>query len=60
MILTPQMKRVCPVAELWECFSMMNREGVNQLPVMTDGQISGLLTRKDTINYLHAQQELAQ
>jgi Zn-dependent protease len=58
MIPALQMKRIQPDAELWECFSTMNREGVNQLPVMVNGQIYGLLTREDIINYLHTLQEL--
>jgi signal-transduction protein with cAMP-binding, CBS, and nucleotidyltransferase domain len=59
MIPTLQMKHVRPDAKLWACFITMNREGVNQLPGMTDGQISGLLIREDIINYLHRQQVLA-
>jgi Zn-dependent protease len=53
MIPAGQMKRTQPDAELWECFSSMNRDGVNQLPVMTDGQIHGILSREDVIGYLH-------
>jgi signal-transduction protein with cAMP-binding, CBS, and nucleotidyltransferase domain len=36
----------------------MDRDGVNQLPVMTDGQIVGMLTREDVISYLRTLQEL--
>jgi signal-transduction protein with cAMP-binding, CBS, and nucleotidyltransferase domain len=30
----------------------MDRDGVNQLPVMTSGRIEGMLTREDIISYL--------
>jgi len=54
MIPEAHMKRTRPDAELWECFSAMNRDGVNQLPVMTHGEISGMLTREDIITYIHS------
>ena len=34
------------------------RDGVNQLPVMVDGQIQGLLGRDDVISMLHTLTEL--
>jgi signal-transduction protein with cAMP-binding, CBS, and nucleotidyltransferase domain len=36
----------------------MDRDGVNQLPVMADGQILGMLSRDDVISYLRTLQEL--
>jgi signal-transduction protein with cAMP-binding, CBS, and nucleotidyltransferase domain len=36
----------------------MDRDGVNQLPVMTDGQILGMLSRDDVIGFLRTLQEL--
>ncbi len=38
--------------ELWDAMKEMDRDGVNQLPVMTDGHIEGMLTREDIISYL--------
>lgn len=38
--------------ELWDAMEEMDRDGVNQLPVMTDGHIEGMLTREDIISYL--------
>jgi Zn-dependent protease/CBS domain-containing protein len=38
--------------ELWDAMEEMDRNGVNQLPVMTDGHIEGMLTREDIISYL--------
>jgi Zn-dependent protease len=53
MIPAGQMKTARPDDELEQCFSAMNRDGVNQLPVMVNGQIFGLLTREDIISFLH-------
>jgi signal-transduction protein with cAMP-binding, CBS, and nucleotidyltransferase domain len=36
----------------------MDRDGVNQLPVMTDGHIEGMLTREDLISYLRTLEEI--
>ena len=58
MIPAEQMKRVRPDAELWTVLEEMDRDGVNQLPVMTDGQIQGMLSREDVISYLRTLQEL--
>jgi signal-transduction protein with cAMP-binding, CBS, and nucleotidyltransferase domain len=35
----------------------MDRDGVNQLPVMVDGQIQGMLSREDVIRYLRTLQD---
>jgi Zn-dependent protease/CBS domain-containing protein len=53
-----QTKRVQPDAELWTALEEMDRDGVNQLPVMADGQIQGMLTREDVITFLRTLQEL--
>lgn len=58
MIPAEQMKRVQPHAELWTALGEMDREGVNQLPVMTDGQFRGMLSREDVVGYLRALREL--
>jgi Zn-dependent protease len=57
MIPASELKTVRPDIELWECFSMMNRDGVNQLPVIEDGHILGMLNREDIINFFHTLQE---
>jgi CBS domain-containing protein len=36
----------------------MDRDGVNQLPVMTDNQVIGMLSREDVISFLRTLQEL--
>ncbi|MGC8780489.1 MAG: site-2 protease family protein [Anaerolineae bacterium] len=58
MIPLDQLKRARPDMELWAAIEEMDRDGVNQLPVMADGQIQGMLTREDVISYLRTLQEL--
>jgi Zn-dependent protease/CBS domain-containing protein len=58
MIPAEQMKRVRPDAELWAALEEMDRDGVNQLPVMVDGQIQGMLSREDVVSYLRTLREL--
>jgi predicted transcriptional regulator len=58
MIPAEQMKRVRPDGELWAALEEMDRDGVNQLPVMTDGQIQGMISREDVVSYLRTLREL--
>ena len=53
-----QMKRVRHDQGLWEALEEMDRDGVNQLPVMVDGQIQGMLSREDVVGYLRTLREL--
>jgi len=52
MLPAEQMKRIRPDAELEAALEEMDRDGVNQLPVMVDDQIQGLLGRDDVIGLL--------
>jgi signal-transduction protein with cAMP-binding, CBS, and nucleotidyltransferase domain len=36
----------------------MGADGVNQLPVMSDGQVEGMLSREDVLNYLRKLKQL--
>jgi Zn-dependent protease/CBS domain-containing protein len=58
MIPMEQTKRVQPDAELWAALEEMDRDGVNQLPVMADGHIQGMLSREDVITFLRTLQEV--
>jgi Zn-dependent protease/CBS domain-containing protein len=58
MIPVEQVKRIQPGEELWAAIEEMNHDGVNQLPVMTDGHIEGMLRREDIISYLRNLQDL--
>jgi Zn-dependent protease len=52
MIPLAQVKWIQPDEELWAAIEEMNHDGVNQLPVMTNGHIEGMLRREDIISYL--------
>jgi len=60
MIPLAQVKTSNPKTELWTALTQMDREGVNQLPVMSDGHIVGMLSRGDLITFLGRLQELGE
>jgi Zn-dependent protease/CBS domain-containing protein len=53
-----EIKRVQPDSDLWAAMEEMDRDGVNQLPVMMEGKVMGMLRREDIITYLRTLQEL--
>jgi Zn-dependent protease len=59
-VMTPisEVKRTSPEVGLEEALEQMGTDGVNQLPVMKNGQIEGMLSREDIINYLSILQKL--
>jgi CBS domain-containing protein len=50
MIPIAKMKSIRPEAELVDALAEMDRDGVNQLPVMLGDQIQGMLGRDDVIS----------
>ena len=52
-------KRIDPDTELWPALEEMDRDGVNQLPVIRDHRIVGMLGRDDVISFLRTLEELA-
>lgn len=58
MVPLAHVKRIEPEADLWVAIEEMERDGVNQLPVMTEGRMVGMLRREDIIGYLRALREL--
>jgi len=57
MIPAERMKRIRPDAELVVALEGMDRDGVNQLPVMVGDQIQGVLGRDDVISLLRTLSE---
>ncbi len=47
-----------PDEELWDALQKMNQDGVNQLPVMVEGRIQGVLSRENVISYLQTMRDL--
>jgi Zn-dependent protease/CBS domain-containing protein len=52
------LKCVDPDAELWSALQNMDRDGVNQMPVVRAQQVVGMLRRDDAITFLRTLQEL--
>jgi Zn-dependent protease/CBS domain-containing protein len=58
MIPAAQVKRIEPDANIWNALREMDSDGVNQLPVMTNGHVVGMLTREGVISFLRTMEEL--
>jgi Zn-dependent protease len=58
MIPIKAVKRVRPDTELGEAMAEMDRDGVNQLPVMGDGHCLGMLSRGDLVDFMRTRREL--
>ena len=58
MLPLDKLMRISPDKELWTALQQMDRDGVNQLPVMSDNQVVGMLSREDVITFLRTVQEL--
>ena len=52
MIPLEQLKCVDPDTELWSALEMMDRNGFNQMPVILDQHVVGMLSREDAITFL--------
>jgi Zn-dependent protease/CBS domain-containing protein len=51
-------KSLGPDTGLWDALQLMDRDGVNQLPVVVDHHVVGMLSREDVITYLSTVREL--
>lgn len=58
MLPLEEVKGIAPDAELWPALELMDREGVNQLPVMTGREVVGMLRREDVVTFLRTLREL--
>jgi Zn-dependent protease len=58
MLPAAQVKPVQPDEELWTAWEEMSTDGVNQLPVVAEGRLLGMLSRDDIIGFLRARHEL--
>lgn len=59
MIPLEHLKVVTPDTELWTALEEMQRDGFNQLPVMIEDRVVGMLSREDTISFLQTLREFA-
>ncbi len=51
--------RVTPDSDLSDALASMDRDGVNQLPVIEAGHLAGVLSREDLITYLRMLEQLS-
>lgn len=58
MIPMREVKSIGPSTDLWAAMQLMDRDGVNQLPVMSGSEVAGMLSREDIVTYLRTVQEL--
>jgi Zn-dependent protease/CBS domain-containing protein len=58
MLPVGKLKRISTDTELWAALQEMDRDGVNQLPVMDGDRVVGMLTREDVITFLRTLREL--
>ncbi len=58
MIPLSQLKWITPDTSLWEALKEMDQDGVNQLPVIQDGNLVGVLSREDLVTFLRQVHEL--
>jgi Zn-dependent protease/predicted transcriptional regulator len=54
------MQTVPPDAPLGDALQVMARENINQLPVMSNSHLEGVLSRAEVLNYLQTRAELEQ
>jgi Zn-dependent protease/CBS domain-containing protein len=59
-VMTPldKLKSVGPDEELWTAMQSLTTDGVNQLPVMDDGQLLGMLARDNIVSFMRIKGEL--
>lgn len=52
MLPLDQAKTIGPDNDLWTVLSAMDSEGVNQLPVVQNGNVTGMISRENLVNFL--------
>jgi CBS domain-containing protein len=52
------LRTVTPDTPLHNALEMMGRYDLNQLPVVADGHLEGVLSRAQVLSYLHTRMEL--
>jgi CBS domain-containing protein len=53
-----KLKRVSPDDDLHNAMKIITEEGLNQLPVIEDGKVIGMLTRENLLSFISVQQSL--
>jgi CBS domain-containing protein len=58
MIPVERLSSIDPNAELWTAMEKMGRDGINQMPVMLESKLVGMLSRGDIVKYLQTLQQV--
>jgi len=58
MVPFARVRSVTPDTEVWVALQEMDRNGVNQLPVVAGGTVTGMLSRQDVISLLRTLRDL--
>jgi len=58
MIPLPKLHAIKPTASVNQALEIMGREDVNQLPVMSNGRLEGIVSRADILRLLQTRMEL--
>jgi Zn-dependent protease len=53
-----EMRTVSPSTPLWKALQEMTTDGVNQLPVLVEGSLTGMLTRENLLTYIRNRSQL--
>jgi len=59
-IMTPfdQLETVKPDEELGSAFKLLTEKNINQLPVISDGKLQGILARDNLLNFISLKEGL--
>jgi len=58
MLPVDKIRTIMPETRLTDALEMMSRDDINQIPVMLDGDLMGILSRAAVLNYLQTKTEL--
>lgn len=53
-----EMRTVEPTTPLWKALQEMTGDGVNQLPVLVEGQLTGMLTRENLLTFIRNRSQI--
>jgi Zn-dependent protease/CBS domain-containing protein len=56
MVRVEKLNTIDPKAELWTAMEKMGRDGINEMPVMLENNLVGMLSMGDIVKYLHTLQ----
>jgi CBS domain-containing protein len=58
MVPLEKLSGIDPSAELWTAMEKMGRDGINEMPVMLENNLVGMLSTGDIVKYLRTLQQV--